>query len=122
VLSLAKRLENNHRESRQVRPNTRHTRPHSGDRAGTTHTRALLHKVERKRRELWRGWVPAGGTVASCIVPGGVRWHRKEWWVGTTVGWVGFVPQPRGRSMLFAAGLPPKQSSCFCIDLEINVQ
>ena len=37
-------------------------------------------------------------------------------------GWVGFVPQPRGRSMLFAAGLPPKQSSCFCIDLEINVQ
>ena len=50
--------------------------------------------------------------------PGRVRWHRKEWWVG----WVGFVPQPRGRSMLFAAGLPPKQSSCFCIDLEINVQ
>jgi hypothetical protein len=35
----------------------------------------------------------------------GVSWHRKEWW--SRVGGWASSPQPRGRCMLFAAGLPP---------------
>ena len=90
----------------EVRPNTRHTRPHSGERAGTLRTCTPFWQTKDRAQDggFCPGASPTGCTMASHVVPGGVMAPQRV--VGRVGGWAS-SPQPRGRCMLFAAGLPP---------------
>jgi hypothetical protein len=67
--------------------NTRHTRPLRGQARHTVHPLSGKQKIEHNTGGCCPGASPTGCAVASCIVPGGVRWHRKEWWLWDL--WVG---------------------------------
>ena len=80
----------------------------SRDRPGhTSHMHTLLRicTMQNHAVAFVRGWVPTGCTVASHVVTGRGQ-AAPQRVVALTHSWVGFLPQPRGRGVLFAADLP----------------